>query len=320
MESYDYTYPLYSEIISGRGNLAEVKRLIALGANPNGRANRSMVLFGLFGINEEQFILDVLGLPGINLSIENRNGSTLLYSAIRSRNIKVAKFLIENGVDINKAECSHHTPLSLAIDLCDRDFIDYLIDHGAIVTPMDLINVIDNGQLPYFEHLLDSYTEPINIDILFSLVSSVVEDDLVEYLTFFRQRFPQLFKEIIDLQNTVSFHEDYLITTAIMYNSQNALKFLLDSGVDINNIDDEGNTYLFNLVNLFDDEGCESAKCLAAILLDYGIDTTIKNKKGKTAIEVFKDYENEYGSDDSLADFIQHYIDNIEDVKEPEAY
>jgi ankyrin repeat protein len=98
------------------GDLAAVKKLVE--ADPKLLKSRS----------KEPLITWTTVLPP-NINIDNR---TLLHvAALNPKSIKVLKYLIEKGCDVNADDGRNMTPLFLAITAQNNEAANYLIDHGA---------------------------------------------------------------------------------------------------------------------------------------------------------------------------------------------
>lgn len=97
---------------------------------------------------------------GSNKKIDNK--SYPLHFAIENNKPEIAKYLIDNGADINVKDAFGCTALSKAISYCNNHLIDYLIEKGADVNlasknkNLPLHDVIMNGlELDLFQKIFD---------------------------------------------------------------------------------------------------------------------------------------------------------------------
>ena len=92
-------------------------------------------LFGSFFIPFKNFA-KILVLAGANINAVNEYGFTLLMAALLKEKDDIAKFLVENGADINR-ESKGHTALTLAIRIPTMtvgqitQIMGLLLDNGA---------------------------------------------------------------------------------------------------------------------------------------------------------------------------------------------
>lgn len=66
-----------------------------------------------------------------NKIIDKRAGQSLITEAARYDNVKVVKFLIESGVDVDTMNGDAYTALLFSIKNGNSELFDYLFKHGA---------------------------------------------------------------------------------------------------------------------------------------------------------------------------------------------
>ena len=163
-------------------HLSIVRLLIQYGADINAKTNTGQTVFMIDGVDKSPSLLEALrynpteqelieaclhGRMDILLSLfntgrvtretinsyefdrefENGNnpkekGFTPLILALRSKNVAVAKYLVENGADPNKSGKHKRTPLGVACFYCtenEGDIINFLIDKGADILKTDTV-------------------------------------------------------------------------------------------------------------------------------------------------------------------------------------
>jgi ankyrin repeat protein len=84
----------------------------------------------------------------VNYSTRGKDHFTMIGRASYNNNIEVAKYLIDNGADINGRCKINSTPLSLACFWGYEEMIHFLVDNGADVNLLD-----DNGNTPLIIYL-----------------------------------------------------------------------------------------------------------------------------------------------------------------------
>lgn len=131
----DATQKIITEAIE-KGTLDELKQLLA---------KEKIVLKDLPSHYQVWFLrcsiyanrLDVMQYllaEGIPVDVLSDEKKTVLHEAIRNRNFDIAKYLIEQGADVNIKNAGNwgETPLMYAAGADNLDMVKYLIDHGAI--------------------------------------------------------------------------------------------------------------------------------------------------------------------------------------------
>ena len=82
-----------------------------------------------FNLNKIKHLIEA----GAYVGAKDRDGETPLHKAVESDNIKMAKFLIDSGADVNDKNSLiyGHTPLHYAVDRRNIELVKLLIDSGA---------------------------------------------------------------------------------------------------------------------------------------------------------------------------------------------
>ena len=119
--------PLY--IAAVRGEPEIVKLLLDYGADPN---NHDRGIIGYAGTLEIAEILFSRGAK-INKVIKDGyfGGQLPIHNVSRSKNIDVARFLIEHGAKINAQDNDGKTPLHIAVSFVNYELIPLYLEHGA---------------------------------------------------------------------------------------------------------------------------------------------------------------------------------------------
>lgn len=120
------------------GNLDQARNLIS---NEPGLVNAVNVdgfqplgLAAFFGqVEIAEFIIEHDAL--VNSVSQNALMAAPLHSALATRNLKIAKILLENGADVNLAESGGYTPLHIAAQNGDLEGLDMVLAHHPDLNP-----------------------------------------------------------------------------------------------------------------------------------------------------------------------------------------
>ncbi len=138
------------------GSVAEVKSLIARGADLNARDATGKT--PLFHGNTD--IVQLLIAHGADINVQDRWGFTPLHAALRSRHGEMARLLIRRGAYVQTQSHDGETPLHAAATLGDIEIVRLLVAQGAEVraqtrtaeTP--LLRAAQEGHLAIAEFLI----------------------------------------------------------------------------------------------------------------------------------------------------------------------
>lgn len=133
------------------GNITILKLLLDYDANVNIKNKRGItpIFFSIFKDNNECF--DELISFGSDLTI-TENNHTLLYLALKRKNLYIAYELIKRGADVNEQDKEGNTFLHhiikgknyLAIDGLKKYNPDYYIENNQGERPVDILGKIEN--------------------------------------------------------------------------------------------------------------------------------------------------------------------------------
>jgi ankyrin repeat protein len=172
----------------------------------------------------------------------------LIYSAIKNHTnaieelLKIADLFLQKGANLDAQDINGNTALHIAVTSQQPDIVNYLLTKNADVTIRNKL-----GQTPLL--MLDFETA-------FFPVKKHVENN-----------------NIIDLEQ----NEQSIIYMDAYQRSILILNALLEKNADINAINKEGETILYELIS-------HDALDKIKEVLDLGIDVNVRNSKGQTAI------------------------------------
>ncbi len=239
-------------------------------------------------------VKELLDLDKLDVNQKDIDGRSLLQNVVVFGNHKMAKLLINYGADINNVDNNGRNILYDALSFGDQQFIQYLLGLKEID-----INFIDEDGNTLMQHPEVIKNDAIAKDLLVAGVDPTVKDKKGESYLFQTALRGDEAEDIIDLAlehganvNSKTAKENTIMMELISASSKlsvdekgrraSLLKTttkMLDFGGDINALDSENETGLFNAIRLKDFE-------LISFLLSNNIDPNIQNKNAETALSL----------------------------------
>lgn len=329
----DYDQLLVEAVI--RDDLEGVNEAIANGANSDSDVKRYRLLTTAFQIgSEESIILALINTPNFDFNLDyfgktvnNRivskyavefTGGNILHWAAFFDYIEVAKVAIENGVYINKKDNNlGATPLVIAIAKHHGEMINLLLDHHAIVTMNTIDYAILSDNREVFEQILTLLPKRLINDELYDLIKTSIEHNMTWSLDIINKYYTDSVKVIIIDDQYIDLIIGSLLHRAVIYDSVDAIDWLVGHGMNVNTVDERGCTALFLLTSCWDSDKFGIYNELANRLLVHGIDLFIKDNNGLTVIEKAKQEESKNNSKYKLSRIIESFMNEME-IKEPD--
>jgi ankyrin repeat protein len=112
------------------GDLADVKRHLAQGADVNAKATGGTPLHYAASRGHKD-IVEYLVSKGADVNAGNENGRRPLHYAAENGHGDVIEYLVSNGADVNGKDNNGHTPLYFAAIMKHEDTVDLLKKLGA---------------------------------------------------------------------------------------------------------------------------------------------------------------------------------------------
>ena len=227
---------------------------------------------------------------GADVNLQGKYGKTALKEACSYDYLEIVKFLVEKGADINFSDDDNDTALRTAIRAGHPQVVNFLLDAGATIDLQDRRNC---------EYILES----LDLEIIRTFV-----------------------QKGLDINLSFGFQEGYtcLMRACLDPSKNNLIKFLLDKGADVNTQNECGKTALMlhvgdngcssiivklligaganldlqidarNYEYLQDYDGYTALMFAlkfdrigaTEILVKNGANIHLKNKKGKTALDI----------------------------------
>lgn len=191
---------------------------------------------------------------GADINKKNKSGRTpLIQHSLAYENQDHVKFLLEKGADINAQDNEGVTTLMFAVQTDKTKIIDICLSEKAD------INIKDNEGKTALFHTISSFG-------ILENVKSMTENMFGDYA---RTDYVKNYMNQKKMEET---------DTAIRL-----IKLLVSNGADINAQDNKGNTLLMYAIALRNEP-------LINEILKLNPDVNIKNKEGKTANDIAKEY------------------------------
>ncbi|WP_341808410.1 ankyrin repeat domain-containing protein [Wolbachia endosymbiont (group E) of Neria commutata] len=221
------------------------------------------------------------------------NNITLLHVAAMWNCEEVARFLIEEGADVNAIsdDVFQNTPLHEAAGYGSKEVAELLLKHGANIESKDhfgntpLHKASNRGYDAVVELLLD---KGANVDAVTSDYSGHRETSLHKAITnSHMDNYLNIVKmlldygantEIEDLNNGTPLYQ------AVGSSQIKAIKLLLDAKADVNSRNKRGETPLHIVVNYGLDSLSQKRCDVAELLLKNGADVHAKDENGNTPL------------------------------------
>lgn len=217
------------------------------------------------------------------IDARDHNGQTPLHYAIQSGNTEVAKYLIDNGANLNIQDnyyqktntqyVYYKSPLHYAVESGDTEIAKYLVDHGANPNIQDaysstpLQSAIYSGNTEVVEYLLDHNADP----------NSKGHYSTSPLLAAVKLGHTEIVKNLVehgaDL-NVKNASAQTLLHYAIELEHTEIAKYLIDHNVDINTRDiSSGKSPLHFAMSMKNIEA-------ANYLIEHGADVNAKDSYG----------------------------------------
>jgi len=199
-----------------------------------------------------------------------------IYTASEQGNENKVKNLLDSGADVNAKNEQGETALMVALFEEHDKIVVMLLAYGADVNVKnnDGNTAITFASQKYMEIMLDKIDWNENRNNLFFMVSEQIQDDSVDDTDFLRM--------ILDSGanvDTLDENGNSVLFYASELGLANTVKILLDSGADVNKKNNSGETALQVAVAYNKPE-------IVTILLRNRADMNAKNNSGETALQV----------------------------------
>ena len=265
------------------------------GANPNIKNKDNKAAIDI-AIEKNKLIIveKLLKLKKIDIDQKDEYGRSLLQNIIVSGNHKMAKVFINYGANINTLDNKGKHVLYDALSYGDKEFVKYLLTFEGIE-----LNHIDEDGNTLMQHPQVVQNDNLAIDLLIAGSDPTIKDKKGEsflFNTIMRgvegEHIVQVALEYgADVNQRTSTGNTIMMESVLEASKlgdtdklkkesiMRSVTSMLEYNGDINALDKNGESGLFNAVKIRDFE-------LVLFLLEAHIDTNIQNKKGETVLEL----------------------------------
>lgn len=212
--------------------------------------------------------LNQLKVKGVGIDLTDNKGCTGLIHAAGKGHRAVASYLIQNNANIEHRSNNGSTPMSSAIISNSRSLVGLLVSHGAEV------NGLGPGNYPYLSLAATQWSEAC-VSMLLDAGANINVTDQAG----------------MSLYHHVAIAAEYYGNTA---KAKNTLRLLHQYGLDINTVNQQGNTALHLICgamknNKYQVDDSHIAKIVHE-MLKLGAKPKVTNNAGFTAIQYAKQH------------------------------
>lgn len=261
----------------GRGNLAQVQRALADGADVNAHITDGTTALHRAARYGHKDIVELLLAHGADIAGKASNGFTPLHAAIYSGDKDIVQFLIDHGADVNAQTIDGAIPLHIAAYRGYEDILKLLVAHGAYVTNKTksgstaLNFAAQKGHTDIIKLLINHGADP-KVDIAMPLYSATINGhiDTVKLLTDYC------------VDNTdKSRNQDALLLMAVYAGHKELVEFLVHNGSNVNlKVQEHQGT----LLHIAAENGRNGV--LELLITNHGLDVNAKTTNGYTPLHV----------------------------------
>jgi ankyrin repeat protein len=269
---------------------------------------------------------ELLSLDVDWLETRDKYQRTPLHSAARYGALSAAKFLLDQGVDLDAKDESGNTPLHLASIYRQDEIVDLLIEHHADVNTLNTqglpplylaslygnpqsiklllaggakMNFTDsNGNTPL--HIAVLYRNPENLDEILKTNPDIDAINKQGYTPL------HLGVQASDNENAIELLLQHgadvnildpagrnALLVSVGSHVKDYIELLISNGIDINSQDNEGNTALhYPMMNVLKNKGyLPYSKEFVKTLIGEGADPYVRNKDGKSPMDLAEESE-----------------------------
>jgi len=251
------------------GDVEEVKRLIAQGADVNAKGEKGQTVLHYAVENGHREVAELLIAQGADVNAGGYGDGTPLLTAIFGDDVDLVRLLVDKGADCNVYDQRGQTPLIYAITALgekDKEIVELLISGGAKIyledkqggrTPLHCAAF--GGSKRVFEVFLAKVTDPNTIHL------AALKGDVARVKTFVQGG--------IDV-NTKDKCGCTPLHWAAPANTNDVADFLIAKGADVNAKDNNGSTPLLGARRLD----------MVRFLVSKGADVNVKGALGYTKL------------------------------------
>jgi len=270
----DVQNPLNQKLVdaSSNGNIAEMKNLIAEGADVNcckdgGKGTPLMIA----AFHAQAEAVRLLLNSGADISLQDRDGKTALHKATaqcQPEGLKAVEMLLEGGADLNDEDRNGYRPWFWSFHVPQHMYRQ--------CKPMrQLLFKYSKRREGLKSNHSTAQSNPSSYQKAMDLILTYQVGDIEEM--------EMLVAAGADVNCCRTQGNGTPLMKAAFHRDVEAVRFLLSSGADANLQDRDGRTALHKVLLMCMDK--KTALPVAELLLQHGADLTIKDREGKTPLD-----------------------------------
>ncbi|MEA3498098.1 MAG: ankyrin repeat domain-containing protein [Campylobacterota bacterium] len=228
-----------------------------------------------------------------NINQVDKNHRSLLQDAVMSGNRKIVQLLLNNSIDVNIIDSKNRNVIFDAIGYGDEKIIDMILERDIDLTILDIDGktILHNSQVLKDDELAKKLIEH-------GADTTICDKEGNNFLTNVALRGEQgkailncAIQNGCNVNSKVANNNSILMEVMFAFSKikdtvkdskhrdglKNVATKLLKSGLEVDAINDDGETALFDAVRAGDLEACE-------FLINFKVDVNHKNKNGNTAL------------------------------------
>ncbi|MCW5212520.1 ankyrin repeat domain-containing protein [Desulfobulbus sp. TB] len=217
---------------------------------------------------------------GINVNSYTKNEDTALIAAAKKGFFEIVKLLIENKAEVNiKTYISGDTALIAATRKGNVDIVKYLLNNKADANIKNdhkataLIISSTSGHLEIVKNLIE-FGANVNVKGHRGETSGLL-------LHALNNKHPEVVCYLIEHGADINIADNKMLMTAIYRRYPDVIKLLLEKNINVNSADRYGTTPLMEASRTAGREGYYE---IVKMLLEHGADVNAENKKGETPL------------------------------------
>lgn len=225
---------------------------------------------------------------GADLNVKDESGNTPLHLASIFRHDEIIDLLIQHNADINMLNAQGQAPLSLASLYGNPESIELLLAGGAKINIRDA-----DGNTPL--HIAVLYRHPENLEEILKVNPDLDAINTEGYTPLHlavrrpdnKKAIELLLQQGADLTITDPAGRNTLLVSVGSHQKE-YIKLLVSRGIDIDSQDNDGNTALhYPLINVLENKQyLPYGKEIVKILMEEGADPHIRNNKAKSPMDL----------------------------------
>ena len=279
----------------GFDKISVIERAIRAGADVNIRDSDDNPILAIAIKKDDIEVVNLLVAAGANLNALDEYGDPLISMVNCYQHEDIAKILIEAGVDLNVKNSNGEWVLATTLSnefKCHKEgesdftITKLLIESGASVNIKNvegrplIYDVINSREIRLLELLIEAGAEDLNY----------VDDygDSLMKIAIVNQS-EEIVKILIEAGADVNLIDDkgmHLLSYAIEVENESILRRLVEAGANVHFKDQDGNSLVYHAVR----KG--KGRSLVKILVDAGVDVTAKNNKNLTVLDLIRQERN----------------------------